>query len=96
MFFGLEKPGTAHQTDLFDDTPPAEKSRLYAAVDTLNARYGKGKVFLRSALACARLGSLESRAPLARRLRAGPRRKVVAHEAAENPEEPTIGRALCS
>ena len=26
MFFGLEKPGTAHQTDLFDDTPPAEKS----------------------------------------------------------------------
>ena len=32
VFFGLEKPGTAHQTDLFDDTPPAEKSRLYAAV----------------------------------------------------------------
>ena len=45
MFFGLEKPGTAHQTDLFDDTPPAETSRLYATVDALNARYGKGKVF---------------------------------------------------
>ena len=45
VFFGLEKPGTAHQTDLFDDTPPAEKSRLYAAVDALNARYSKGKVF---------------------------------------------------
>ena len=45
VFFGLEKHGTAHQTDLFDDTPPAEKSRLYAAVDALNARYGKGKVF---------------------------------------------------
>ena len=45
VFFGLEKPGTAHQTDLFDDTPPAEKSRLYAAVDALNARYGRGKVF---------------------------------------------------
>ena len=45
VFFGLEKPGTAHQTDLFDDTQPAEKSRLYAAVDALNARYGKGKVF---------------------------------------------------
>ena len=45
VFFVLEKPGTAHQTDLFDDTPPAEKSRLYAAVDALNARYGKGKVF---------------------------------------------------
>ena len=45
VFFGLEKPGTARQTDLFDDTPPAERSRLYAAVDALNARYGKGKVF---------------------------------------------------
>ena len=45
VFFGLEKPGTARQTDLFDTTPPAEKSRLYAAVDALNARYGKGKVF---------------------------------------------------
>ena len=45
VFFGLEKPGTARQADLFDDTPPAEKSRLYAAVDALNARYGKGKVF---------------------------------------------------
>ena len=45
VFFGLEKPGTAQQTDLFDTTPPAEKSRLYAAVDAINARYGKGKVF---------------------------------------------------
>ena len=43
----------------------------------------QGQGILRSALAYARLGSLESRAPLARRLRAGPRRKVVAHEAAE-------------
>ena len=45
VFFGLEKPGTARQGDLFDTTPPAEKSRLYATVDALNARYGKGKVF---------------------------------------------------
>ena len=45
VFFGLEKPGAARQTDLFDIAPPAEKSRLYAAVDALNARYGKGKVF---------------------------------------------------
>ena len=45
VFFSLEKPGTPHQTDLFDDTPPAEQSRLYAAVDALNARYGKAKVF---------------------------------------------------
>ena len=45
VFFGLEKPSVARQADLFDETPPAERSRLYAAVDALNARYGKGKVF---------------------------------------------------
>ena len=45
VFFGLEKPGTPRQTDLFDTTPPTERSRLYKAVDALNARYGKGKVF---------------------------------------------------
>ena len=45
IFFGLEKPGTPQQIDLFDTTPPAERSRLYEAVDALNARYGKGKVF---------------------------------------------------
>ena len=72
VFFGLEKPGTAHQTDLFDDTPPAEKSRLYAAVDALNARYGKGKVFsARLSLRSACSFPHGSRAPLARRLRPG-------------------------
>ena len=45
VFFGLEKPGTAHQIDLFEETPTTERSRLYAAVDALNARFGKGKVF---------------------------------------------------
>ena len=45
VFFGLEKPGAPRQTDLFDTTPPTERSRLYKAVDALNARYGKGKVF---------------------------------------------------
>ena len=45
VFFGLEKPGSPRQTDLFDTTPTAERSRLYKAVDALNARYGKGKVF---------------------------------------------------
>ena len=45
VFFGLEKPGAPQQTDLFDATPTAEQSRLYKAVDALNARYGKGKVF---------------------------------------------------
>ena len=45
VFFGLEKPGAPLQTDLFDTTPPTERSRLYKAVDAINARYGKGKVF---------------------------------------------------
>ena len=45
VFFGLEKPGAPRQTDLFGTTPTTERSRLYKAVDTLNARYGKGKVF---------------------------------------------------
>ena len=45
VFFGLEKPGAPRQTDLFDTTPTTERSRLYKAVDALNARYGKGKVF---------------------------------------------------
>jgi DNA polymerase V len=48
VFFGLEKPGTAHQMDLFDTIPPSPgpvPSSLYKAVDALNAKYGKGKVF---------------------------------------------------
>ena len=45
VFFGLEKQGAPRQTDLFDTTPTTERSRLYKAVDALNARYGKGKVF---------------------------------------------------
>ena len=50
VFFGLEKPGAAHQMDLFEDSrspfpAPRSPSPLYAAVDALNARYGKGKVF---------------------------------------------------
>ena len=120
VFFGLEKPGTAHQTDLFDDTPPAEKSRLYAAVDALNARYGKGKVFSarlsrgplrplrgsryalsqpdrlrRQAITLGVFASPRVANPRKGRLRPGPRRKVVAHEAAEafaSPGHP-LGRA---
>ena len=50
VFFGLEKPGTPRQMDLFENTGssspiPRSPSSLYKAVDTLNARYGKGKVF---------------------------------------------------
>ena len=50
VFFGLEKPGTARQMELFEDSHspfpiPRSPSALYAAVDALNARYGKGKVF---------------------------------------------------
>ena len=78
VFFGLEKPGTAHQTDLFDDTPPAEKSRLYAAVDALNARYGKGKVFsarlsLRSACSLPHGSRTPARGGYARRFKSAAR-----------------------
>ncbi|MBR4170016.1 MAG: Y-family DNA polymerase [Kiritimatiellae bacterium] len=45
VFLGLEKAGTARQQDLFSQTPSQENSKLYQVVDTLNARYGKGKVF---------------------------------------------------
>ena len=45
VFFGLEKPGTPQQTDLFAPVQKTERSRLYKAVDAINARYGKGKVF---------------------------------------------------
>ena len=47
VFFGLEKPGAAHQLDLFADAsaPAPRQSALYKAVDALNAKYGKGKVF---------------------------------------------------
>ena len=57
VFFGLEKPGTPRQMDLFENTDspfPIPRSpsslfpvpsSLYKAVDALNARYGKGKVF---------------------------------------------------
>ena len=45
VFFGLEKPGAPQQTDLFMPVQKTERSRLYKAVDVLNARYGKGKVF---------------------------------------------------
>ncbi|MBO7686480.1 MAG: Y-family DNA polymerase [Kiritimatiellae bacterium] len=50
VFFGLEKPGAPKQLDLFSDADspsrvPSASSPLYRAVDALNARFGKGKVF---------------------------------------------------
>ncbi len=48
VFFGLEKAGRPKQLDLFADPAAAavtSPSKLYKAIDTLNARYGKGKVF---------------------------------------------------
>ena len=45
VFFGLEKVGFARQMDLFSPVEKAEASPLYKAVDSLNKRYGKGKVF---------------------------------------------------
>ncbi|MCR5839162.1 MAG: Y-family DNA polymerase, partial [Kiritimatiellae bacterium] len=45
VFFGLEKVGSARQLDLFSPPTVAESSPLYKAIDSLNARYGRGKVF---------------------------------------------------
>jgi len=45
VFFGLEKVGSARQMDLFSPVEKAEASPLYKAIDALNKRYGKGKVF---------------------------------------------------
>ncbi len=45
VFFGLEKVGSARQLDLFSLVEKAEASPLYKAIDSLNKRYGKGRVF---------------------------------------------------
>ena len=45
VFFGLEKVGTAKQMDLFSPPVESKASPLYKTIDSLNARYGKGKVF---------------------------------------------------
>lgn len=45
MFFGLEKAGSMRQASLFDVAPPSGESKLYKAIDALNMRYGRGKVF---------------------------------------------------
>ena len=45
VFFGLEKVGAARQMDLFAPIEKAAASPLYKAIDALNARYGKGRVF---------------------------------------------------
>lgn len=44
VFFGLEKEGAAKQLDLFTTTAPLKSSSLYKAIDTLNAKYGKGAI----------------------------------------------------
>ena len=54
IFFGLEKADAPRQMDLFSiprspspvpHSPFPVPSSLYKAVDAINARYGKGKVF---------------------------------------------------
>ena len=52
VFFGLEKADAPYQMDLFDTSSshssfpvPHSPSQLYKAIDALNKRYGKGKVF---------------------------------------------------
>ena len=50
VFFGLEKAGAPRQDDLFDLPDPvraerqAKNGRLFAALDALNRRYGRGHV----------------------------------------------------
>ena len=47
VFFGLEKANAPKQLDLFSppSSPFPPPSKLYKAIDAINARYGKGKVF---------------------------------------------------
>ena len=45
VFFGLEKAGAIRQADLFQTFQASKPSRLYATIDALNAKLGKGKVF---------------------------------------------------
>lgn len=45
VFFGLEKAGSAMQQDLFSAPKTLVASKLYEAVDRLNAKFGSGKVF---------------------------------------------------
>ncbi|MBQ7189703.1 MAG: Y-family DNA polymerase [Kiritimatiellae bacterium] len=45
VFFGLEKVGTARQLDLFTASAPSEASPLFQAIDKINARYGRNRVF---------------------------------------------------
>ncbi len=45
VFFGLEKVGSMRQMDLFSPPSASKSSPLYKAIDSLNARYGRGKVF---------------------------------------------------
>ena len=45
VFFGLEKTGAAYQDDLFAPAQSHERSALYQAIDRLNGRFGRGKVF---------------------------------------------------
>ena len=45
VFFGLEKAGSAYQADLFSTPEERKASPLYKAIDALNAKLGKGRVF---------------------------------------------------
>lgn len=45
VFFGLEKAGSAMQQDLFSAPKTLVASKLYEAVDRINAKFGSGKVF---------------------------------------------------
>ena len=44
VFFGLEKAGSVRQLDLFAETRPLERSKLYEVVDAMNRKYGRGSL----------------------------------------------------
>ena len=84
VFFGLEKVGTARQMDLFAPPKVSKASPLYKAIDAINARYGKGKVFsARHSLTLGVFASPRVANPRKGRLRRGHRREVVEDEAVE-------------
>ncbi len=45
MFFGLEKAGSYQHVDLFTPFKPIQSSKLYKAIDSINSKFGAGKVF---------------------------------------------------
>ena len=95
VFFGLEKVGTARQMDLFSPPVESKASPLYKTIDSLNARFGKGKVFsARHSLTLGVFASPRVATPRKGRLRRMHRQPFVEDETVETLETRlhTLGR----